>query len=135
MPFYDVTLASLKHAVAEHSIVLTDSEIQRLMRGYNSLSTFPDVPPGLQSLALSSSITPVVFSNGTHSMISSSIKKSLSLSPHASVFQNLISVDNVGCYKPSPGAYRHLISSLELDQSSALNNSIQFNSELQSELN
>ena len=115
-PFDDVTLASLKHSLLEHGIILREEELQRLMHAYNSLSTFRDVSCGLRLLKSTPSLKSVVFSNGTSTMISSSINNSPSLSPHASVFQDLISVDEIGCYKPSPRTYHHLITRLELGQ-------------------
>ena len=111
-----MTLASLKHALAEYGINLQEKDVQKLMHAYDSLSTFQDVPGGLRLLASTPSLKPVVFSNGTLNMVSSSVNKSPSLSLYASVFQDLISVDEIGCYKPSPQAYRHLITRLNLEQ-------------------
>lgn len=78
------------------------------MEAYDSLSTFPDVSPALQSLSSISSITAVVFSNGTTSMVSNSVHKSPDLSPHASLFKDLVVVEEVKCFKPAPPVYEHL---------------------------
>lgn len=78
------------------------------MSAYDSLSTFPDVSPALQTLSTITSITAVVFSNGTTSMVSNSVHKSPDLSPHASVFKDLIVVEEVKKFKPAPLAYEHL---------------------------
>lgn len=39
---------------------LSDHEIESLMKAYDSLSTFPDVPPALDAIAKNDSITAVV---------------------------------------------------------------------------
>jgi len=107
-PFYEITNASLKHALAEHSVSLTETDITDVMRAYDSLGTFPDVVAGLTSLASDDSVDAYVFSNGTDAMISSSVNQSPSLSRHASVFKGLITVDDLEVYKPDPRVYYHL---------------------------
>jgi len=78
------------------------------MSAYDSLSSFPDVSPSLKTLSTTSNITAVVFSNGTYSMVSNSVHKSPDLSPHASVFKDLIVVEEVKKFKPAPSVYEHL---------------------------
>lgn len=78
------------------------------MRAYDNLNTFPDVAPALDSIRKSANIIPVVFSNGTDSMVSNSVNSSPSLSPHASIFKDLITVEKPKRYKPDPAVYRHL---------------------------
>jgi len=74
--FSEVTRNSLQHALAEHGVSLDDSATTKLMEKYDSLSVFPDVTPGLQRLAANPNIECVVFSNGTKSMVTNSVKKS-----------------------------------------------------------
>jgi 2-haloacid dehalogenase len=78
------------------------------MESYDSLSTFPDVAPTLEKLSSNPDIECVVFSNGTQSMVSNSVTNSRELSPYASVFRNLVTVDFVGSFKPAPEVYRYL---------------------------
>ena len=78
------------------------------MKAYDSLSTFPDVTPALGRLASNSNLTAVVFSNGTKSMVTNSVMHSKDLSPHSSVFTDIITVEDVKQYKPAPAVYRHL---------------------------
>ena len=78
------------------------------MEGYDSLSTFPDVLPALAKLSSLPDITPVVFSNGTKSMVSNSVYKSRDLSSQASVFRDIVTVDDVQKFKPAPETYTHL---------------------------
>lgn len=78
------------------------------MKAYDSLSTFPDVSPALKALAEESVITAVVFSNGTQSMVANSVKSSPDLGPHASVFKDIVTVEEVERFKPDPAVYYHL---------------------------
>lgn len=78
------------------------------MKAYDSLSTFPDVTPALKNLANESDITPVVFSNGTQTMVSNSVNHSPDLGTYASVLKDLVTVEEVKCFKPDPEVYYHL---------------------------
>lgn len=78
------------------------------MKAYDSLSTFPDVPPALKAIYKEEDIFPVVFSNGTNSMVTNSINTSPDLAPYASVLQDTITVEDVKCFKPAPAVYYHL---------------------------
>ena len=78
------------------------------MKAYDSLSTFPDVTPTLQALAKESGVTAVVFSNGTQTMVTNSVKSSPDLGPHASVFKDIVTVEEVKRFKPAPAVYYHL---------------------------
>lgn len=78
------------------------------MKAYDSLSTFADVTPTLTALSAIPTVRTVVFSNGTHAMVSNSVHRSLDLSPHAAVFTDIISVDSVRQFKPAPSVYLEL---------------------------
>ena len=78
------------------------------MKAYDSLSTFPDVTPALQALAKEPGVTAVVFSNGTQTMVTNSVKSSPDLGPHASVFKDIVTVEDVKRFKPAPAVYYHL---------------------------
>ena len=92
------------------------------MKAYDSLSTFPDVSPALRAIANEADITAVVFSNGTNSMVANSVRSSPDLGPHADVFKDIVTVEEVGCFKPDPRVYFHLADKMgkgksELDMS------------------
>jgi 2-haloacid dehalogenase len=78
------------------------------MKAYDSLGTFPDVEPGLKSIATDPDIEAYVFSNGTDAMVGSSVHESATLSPHASVFKALITVQEIEVFKPDPKVYQYL---------------------------
>ncbi|KAL4862286.1 hypothetical protein BDV12DRAFT_179032 [Aspergillus spectabilis] len=111
-PFSELTRNALLHSLAEHQESLNDEGINSLMKAYDNLSTFPDVKPTLRELASVPTVTAVVFSNGTQSMVSNSVHSSPDLSPHASVFAEIVSVESVRQYKPAAAVYLHLAEKL-----------------------
>jgi len=108
-PFYDITRASLQHALAEQSESLSESEINELMKAYDSLGTFPEVEATLNGIVSNPAIDAYVFSNGTDAMVGSSVKQSPSLAPHASVFKDLITVQEIEVFKPDKRVYDYLV--------------------------
>lgn len=80
------------------------------MDAYNGLETFPDADEALALLSRTASLDPYVFSNGTVSMITSSLATSPSLSQASAVLpaSKVISVDPLKVFKPDPRTYRHL---------------------------
>ena len=106
--FSHITRNSLSHALVDSGLSLDDDSIASLMKAYDSLSTFPDVAPALKAFKEESGITAVVFSNGTQDMVNNSVKSSPDLGPHASVFKDIVTVEGVQAFKPSPKVYYHL---------------------------
>jgi 2-haloacid dehalogenase len=78
------------------------------MRAYDSLSIFPDVAPALEAIAKRDDFYPVVFSNGTNTMVSNSVNKSPDLCKHASTFKDIVVVEEPKRFKPAPETYAHL---------------------------
>ncbi|TVY17789.1 Haloacetate dehalogenase H-2 [Lachnellula arida] len=90
-PFSEITNTSLRHALDEHSLSLSDADTSKLMKAYDSLGTFPDVPPALKTLARTPQSTPT-------------------FSPTAQTpwSRRLVTVEEVEAYKPHPKVYAHL---------------------------
>lgn len=107
-PFSDITRNSLLHALADFGVTLDEKHISSVMKAYDSLSTFSDVRPTMERLSTAADLTPVVFSNGTQSMVTNSVHRSQDLAPHSAVFQDIVTVDSVRQYKPAPAVYMHL---------------------------
>jgi len=80
-----------------------------ILGAYNSLSIFPDAKLALEALPSKKNIESYIFSNGTNSMLKSSIHESDDLKPFASVFKDIISVESTQIFKPAPGVYHHLV--------------------------
>ncbi|KAL9624534.1 MAG: hypothetical protein Q9160_001198 [Pyrenula sp. 1 TL-2023] len=112
--FSDITHNSLQHALSENHATLDRPATEELMKAYDSLSTFPDVSPAMERLAKNDNVACFVFSNGTNSMVSNSVKKSPDLQPHASAFLDLITVEEVRVFKPAPEVYRYLARKVEM---------------------
>lgn len=94
--------------MADSGLSLDDESVAQLMKAYDSLSTFPDVSPALKTLADEAGFVAVVFSNGTKSMVTNSVRSSPDLGPHAAFFKEIVTVEDVGCFKPHPEVYHHL---------------------------
>ncbi|KAI4758907.1 haloacid dehalogenase, type II [Aureobasidium sp. EXF-3400] len=116
--FSKVTLRSLRHTLAESSVSLEQKDIDDLMKAYDSLSIFPDVGPALEAIAKRDDFYPVVFSNGTNTMVSNSVNKSPDLSKHASTFKDIVVVEEPKRFKPTPESYAHLAKAVGKDPNS-----------------
>lgn len=110
--FQTITRRALLHALVEASVSLQDKDVDALMKAYDTLSTFPDVDGCLKAVSDAKNTTAVVFSNGTHSMVSMSVKESPDLKPHGGVFKDIVVVEEVEKFKPHPDVYFHLASTL-----------------------
>ncbi|KAI0868230.1 haloacid dehalogenase [Hypoxylon argillaceum] len=108
--FSEITRSALAHAVAEHGLVLAADAASTLMRAYDALHVFPEIPAAMQLLqAHAGGVGAYVFSNGTDAMVGESVRTSAELRPYAELFRALITVDSVGCFKPDPRTYAHLV--------------------------
>lgn len=113
--FSYVTIQSLKNALAENALSLSEEDLQDMLKAYDSLSIFPDVARTCQKLRTTPDIHPVVFSNGTSEMVSNSVTKSPDLKDHADVFKDIITVEEVKKFKPAPELYHHLAEKVGMD--------------------
>ncbi|KAF3010284.1 hypothetical protein E8E14_003790 [Neopestalotiopsis sp. 37M] len=110
-PFNQVTRSSLKHTLLEHGVDMTKQKEDRIMKAYDSLHHFPEVPAALQLLSSKSDVVDAyIFSNGTAEMVCNSVKSSPDLGPHANLFKSMITVDSLRVYKPAMKVYQHLLS-------------------------
>ncbi|KAK3942044.1 HAD-like domain-containing protein [Diplogelasinospora grovesii] len=113
--FSEITRASLLHAVAEccsqeQQQQLSASGIDQLMKAYDALHVFPEVPEALRALAFHDDIDAYVFSNGTTDMVRNSVMSSPDLGPHSASFKGLITVDDgPKVFKPDRRTYEHLL--------------------------
>ncbi|KAF4974087.1 hypothetical protein FZEAL_8960 [Fusarium zealandicum] len=116
-PFSDLTRWSFRQATKEAGVELTSEQEERIMDRYNGLDTFPDVKEALETLANSPSLDPYVFSNGTISMIASSLETSPSLGSASHVLSSskIVSVDTVKVFKPDPRTYQAMTKAVNLE--------------------
>lgn len=96
--FQAVTEAALQTAATQLKIELTDRRRETLMQAWLYPPTFPDVKPALDALKAAPL---AILSNGTPKMLDSAIRHN----GLESCFAEIISVDRVRTYKPSPTVY------------------------------
>jgi 2-haloacid dehalogenase len=96
--FWDVTEAALRSAVTQLKIEASDAQLDSLLQGYLSPSPFPDVKPVLDALK---GVPLAILSNGSPRMLQSAVRHS----GLENAFAEVISVDRVKTYKPSPLVY------------------------------
>ena len=99
--FEEVTRKALDYALAVAGRELGAEAKEALMDQYDDLEKFPDVQAGLGRLKEAGHVM-VVFSHGTPAMLGALMDRA-GLRPY---FGRVVSVDEVGAYKPSPKAYR-----------------------------
>jgi len=96
--FRILTEAALRSAVGQLRLQASEAQLGDLMRAYLFPSAFSDVKPGLESLK---GIPLAILSNGTPEMLESAVRHNAL----ESCFDEIISVDRVRTYKPSPRVY------------------------------
>ena len=100
-----VTARALEYALEASATALAPDQVAGLLAQYDELEPFPDVVPGLEALSRLD-LQLVVFSNGSPRMLNAV----LASSGLARYFQDVVSVDDVRAFKPSPRVYCHLMS-------------------------
>lgn len=101
------TRRALEYAFADAGQPLAADVRDALIARYGDLEPFPDAAPGLARLRADGHVL-AVFSNGTPAMLASV----LAASGLGEYFDEVISVDEVRVFKPSPVTYRHAASRL-----------------------
>jgi 2-haloacid dehalogenase len=94
-----ITDAALRSAIRELSIEATDRQLEQLMQAYLVPPVFPDARSALEGLKGASPLA--ILSNGSPAMLDSAVRHN----GLASYFAEIISVDRVKTYKPSPRVY------------------------------
>lgn len=105
--FSDLTRWSFKHAASEAGVSMSQADEDAVLDAYNGLDTFEDASTGLAALSESKDVDGYIFSNGTMSMLTSSISTSPGLAQSSTAFpaDKVVSVDSIGVFKPDPRAY------------------------------
>jgi 2-haloacid dehalogenase len=96
--FWDVTEAALRSAVRQLNIEASDAQLERLMQAYLFPLAFLDARPALEALK---GAPLAILSNGSPKMLESAVRHN-GLEHY---FSEIISVDTVKTYKPSPRVY------------------------------
>ena len=96
--FWHVTEAALRSAARQLSIEVTDLQLNMLMRAYLVPAAFADARSALETLK---GVPLAILSNGSPTMLDSAVRNN----GLESCFAEVISVDRVKTYKPSPRVY------------------------------
>jgi 2-haloacid dehalogenase len=96
--FRHITEAALRSAVQELSIDATDRQLEQLMQAYLYPAVFEDARSALETLKGS---TLAILSNGSPQMLDAAVRNN----GLDSYFTEIISVDRLKTYKPSPRVY------------------------------
>jgi len=98
--FWRLTEDGLVWAARSLQLDLTTDRKSRLMDAYLSLTAFPDVVPGLQALK-ARGMRLAILSNGEPKMLAAAVKSA----GLTSLLDDIISVEEVGIFKPSAQVY------------------------------
>lgn len=108
--FAHVTESALIYSGNALQLALSTANRGRLMDAYLRLKPFPEVPEALKAL---SSLKLAILSNGSPKMLEAVVKNA----GLAHAFSDIISVDAVKIFKPSPPVYELGIKSLGVEKS------------------
>lgn len=97
------TAQALRYAAHASGIELTEPEERMLLREYQNLSAFEDVIPGMEAMKRSGHRM-VAFSNGAEETARTLLERAGVL-PH---LEGIVSVDDLGTFKPDPRVYAYL---------------------------
>jgi 2-haloacid dehalogenase len=97
--FAHVTEAALRYACAALALPYDDAKRSRLMRAYLHLAAFPEVKDALARLH---GIELAILSNGAPAMLQDLVTNA----GLSAAIPRVLSVDEVGIYKPSPRVYQ-----------------------------
>lgn len=112
--FQKVTEEAFQFACLFHSLHIPENEYKRIMNNYLVLDTYEEVSGCLTDLTHDFRLG--ILSNANYEMLHSAAK-------HNSIeefFHEIISVDEIGKYKPDPAVYQLLEKKFEVDQSKIL---------------
>jgi len=98
------TAQALDFCCAALGVPLGSAEKSALMNEYGRLPPFRDVRPALQRLNEQGNYM-VAFSNGTLDAVRGLLKQA----QLDDFFSDVVSVDEIGTFKPSPAVYQHLL--------------------------
>ncbi|MCL1632854.1 haloacid dehalogenase type II [Sporolactobacillus sp. CPB3-1] len=113
-PFSQITQAALKYAIHQLHLEYDASKMVDLMKSYEHLELYPEVVSALKELKGTGTVA--IFSNGSRDMLDPLIESS-GLSPYV---EQVISVDEVKQYKPTPASYTQVLNRLAVNREEVL---------------
>ncbi|NWF53406.1 MAG: haloacid dehalogenase type II [Syntrophaceae bacterium] len=111
--YLDSSRRALLYTLRSSKLPFEDADIKRIMDGWQELKPFPDAVPGLKRLR--SRFKLVVLSNGERDYLAHLVKNRIQFD-----FDGVISVQDVGVFKPNPQVYRYAARMLKAEPSELL---------------
>ena len=106
--YLDSSRRALLYILRTSRLPFSDADVTRIMEGWQELNPFPDAVPGLERLRTKFKL--VVLSNGENNFLAHLVKKRIRYS-----FDRVISVQDVGVFKPHPQVYRYAARVLDVE--------------------
>lgn len=97
--FWHITQAALRTALAQLQMEASETQVRQLLDAYLAPAVFPDARAALEAC---SDFPCAILSNGSPKMLDAAVRNN----GIESCFSDIISVDPVKNYKPSPKAYQ-----------------------------
>jgi len=98
--YLDSTRRALLYTLRSLKLPFDDTDVARIMEGWQELKPFPDALPGLERLR--SRFKLAILSNGERDVLADLVRNRI-----GSDFDAVISVQDVGVFKPNPQVYRY----------------------------
>jgi 2-haloacid dehalogenase len=111
--FWTVTQDSLAYTVETLGLSATPERLAELSAAYDALALYPEAREALEAL---SPLRLAIFSNGSPAMLARLVAQS-GIGP---LLETVISVDEIGAYKPDPRGYAHVEARLGLSREQIL---------------
>jgi 2-haloacid dehalogenase len=108
--YLDSSRRALLYTLRSLKVTFDEADIEQIMDGWQEMKPFPDSVPGLERLRHKFKL--VVLTNGENEYASHVVKNCIRFD-----FDRVISVDDVGVFKPSPQVYRYAARILEAEPS------------------
>jgi 2-haloacid dehalogenase len=108
--YLDSSRRALVYTLRALKLAFDDADIRRIMDGWQELVPFRDAVPGLERLR--SKFKLVVLSNGEREYLAHLVKNRIRFD-----FDGVISVEDVGVFKPNPQVYRYAARVLKAEPS------------------
>ncbi|MBL8514354.1 MAG: haloacid dehalogenase type II [Betaproteobacteria bacterium] len=107
-----VTQDALRHACAALKLPYTEAALEQLMHAYRQLDVFADAHAAVN--ALKGNFKLAILSNGAPDMLNAVVANS----PLHDAFDAVLSVEDVGVFKPDPRVYQLAVDRLGVDKAS-----------------
>jgi 2-haloacid dehalogenase len=115
LPFWELTIRSLRYVCKRLQLVLTTENEKRLMDQYAKLTAFVDSLPVLKQLKQQGRST-AILSNGSREMLAT-VVESNGLKPY---LDQVVTVEEVKLFKTAPQSYQLLLDAFQLQKEEVL---------------